>query len=67
MAKTCYKKPPRNGLRIDPERSCIYLACCDCGLVHKVFIVRHRKGRDVTLRMYRDNRRTGQRRRWHFS
>lgn len=38
-----------------------YIACCDCGLVHKIKL-RKIKGRYQML-VWRDNRRTGQRRR----
>lgn len=40
----------------------MYLACCDCGLVHKIKVVATK--RRVRLRFWRDNRRTGQLRRY---
>lgn len=38
------------------------MACCDCGLVHQIQF-RLRKGK-VEFRAFRDNRATGQRRRY---
>lgn len=40
----------------------MYLACCDCGLVHKIKVVAN--NRRVRLRFWRDERRTGQVRRY---
>jgi hypothetical protein len=39
-----------------------HISCCDCGLVHEIK-VRVRKGK-VEVQLNRDNRRTGQIRRW---
>jgi len=41
----------------------LYLACCDCGLVHE-FRFRNVMGH-IQFRCRRDNRATGQLRRWH--
>jgi hypothetical protein len=43
------------------DRHYLYLACCDCGLVHKITVVATK--RRARLRFWRDNRRTGQLRR----
>ena len=40
----------------------MYLACCDCGLVHKITVAATK--RMARLRFYRDERRTGQIRRY---
>lgn len=40
----------------------LYLCCCDCGLIHTV-IPKIKKGR-VWVQFIRNNRATGQRRRW---
>lgn len=38
-----------------------FLECCDCGLVHKVFI--RVVDKEAQMEFYRDNRRTSQRKR----
>jgi hypothetical protein len=44
------------------RRQDLLMACCDCGLVHRLrFTV---AGGRLTIRAWRDNRRTGQVRRW---
>jgi hypothetical protein len=40
------------------------LACCDCSLVHEVVVLRHKDNRNVTTFWKRDERSTGQLRRW---
>lgn len=42
------------------------LACCDCGLVHQIVILvpSLKKGTLIGMAAKRDNRATGQRRRW---
>lgn len=51
----------KDGEWIQPKRKGYKLACCDCGLVHKVdFRLFKRK---IQLRVVRDNRSTGQVRR----
>ncbi|KKK89007.1 hypothetical protein LCGC14_2737420 [marine sediment metagenome] len=47
---------------LNPQKEAMGLACCDCGLVHRVEIrVAHRQ--KVTLRFYRLARETAQHRR----
>jgi hypothetical protein len=46
-----------------PLESPLYLACCDCGLVHK-FIFKKGKGGYIRWATFRDNRTTGQLRRY---
>jgi hypothetical protein len=48
---------------IPEEGDVVYLACCDCGLVHIIAWFEHIETGEVTLRCYRDNRRTAQLRR----
>lgn len=47
---------------IEPILKGYKLCCCDCGLVHKLDF-RIRDG-IIEYRAFRDNRSTGQRRRW---
>lgn len=54
-------KDLKEGEWVQPKRKGYKMACCDCGLVHKLdFRVVKRR---VQLRAYRDNRSTGQHRR----
>ena len=52
---------------IKPKRKGYKMACCDCGLVHRVdFIIvhsRNKKLKQIQFRAYRDERATGQLRR----
>lgn len=41
-----------------------YLACCDCDLVHKITATYDPDNQMIVLTLCRDNRRTGQVRRW---
>ena len=51
-----------SGEWIEPVRSGYKLVCCDCGLVHRIdFRVWKRR---IQFRLFRDNRSTGQKRRW---
>lgn len=55
-------------LRFSKAGSIMNLACCDCGLVHNIKVRRVYKGKDkgmVDIIMTRDNRRSGQIRRWN--
>ena len=45
----------------DPKRKYFKLMCCDCSLVHKVEF--KKKGNEIWLRMWRDNRATARARR----
>lgn len=38
-------------------------ACCDCGLVHKIAVALENNG-NIGFCVERDNRKTGQKRRW---
>ena len=53
---------PKEGEWVQPIRKGYKMACCDCGLVHNLDF-RIRKGR-VQFRAFRNNRSTGQLRRW---
>ena len=53
---------PKEGEWVQPVRRGYKMACCDCGLVHKVDF-RIYQGR-VQFRAFRDNRSTGQMRRY---
>ena len=45
-----------------PNKSTFKLICCDCGLTHDVRLLTD--GRNIRLRFWRNNRSTGQHRRW---
>lgn len=47
---------------IEPGTEMIQLACCDCGLVHNVFI--RLSGAKIILQLQRNDRSTGQLRRY---
>lgn len=49
--------------KLNPQKSIDKIACCDCGLIHTVeYTVGHRQ--KLTIKIWRDQRATGQRRRW---
>ena len=48
---------------VKPEMTGYKMACCDCGLVHRLNFHVDEEGR-VWLQAFRDNRATGQTRRW---
>jgi hypothetical protein len=50
-----------DGFKVGTDNGIMYIACCDCGLVHRMEI--HRSSRWVYMRMYRDKRRTSANRR----
>lgn len=52
---------PKAGEWVQPKEKGYKMACCDCGLVHRMDFRVH-EGR-VQFRVYRDNRATGQMRR----
>lgn len=52
----------RDGQWVQPRRRDYRVACCDCGLVHRMDF-RIYRGR-VQFRAFRAKRSTGQRRRW---
>lgn len=59
-------KREKDGAWVQPIRNGYKLACCDCGLVHKLdfkIVKRDEKHRYILFRAYRDNRSTGQMRR----
>lgn len=64
-----YKKISNGEILRFPEEGSIFnLACCDCGLVHKMVVKNVTEGKDkgmIDMIMIRDNRRTGQIRRWN--
>ncbi len=51
-------------VKIKEGEHCLKLACCDCGLIHRFFIDIV-AGDEIMIRVERDNRATGQLRRWH--
>lgn len=58
---TAYPKPEA-GEWVQPVRRGYKMACCDCGLVHKLDFRIHKSR--VQFRVFRDNRATGAIRRW---
>jgi len=56
---------PEEGEWINPQKRGYKIACCDCGLVHKVNFkhVKWGRGRKIMIQVFRDNRATGQMRR----
>ena len=57
---------PKEGEWIKPKRKGYKMACCDCGLVHRLDfkITKYGKGHKIWFRAFRDNRSTGQIRRY---
>ena len=53
-----------DAFEIDKEGGHLYFACCDCGLVHDFAFAIEENG-NIGIALARDNRRTGQRRRYH--
>lgn len=53
---------PEAGEWVQPITEGYKLACCDCGLVHKLDFRVHK--RRIQFRAYRDNRATAMIRRW---
>ena len=56
-----YPQITDKGVSIRSKRL-VMLACCDCGLIHRVIMVSH-DGKSIGLAMKRDNRATAARRR----
>lgn len=53
---------PGEAIVINPQKTIMHIACCDCGLVHRVeYFVSHRQR--LKIRTWRLNRNTGQLRR----
>lgn len=58
---------PKAGEWVYPKRRGYKLACCDCGLVHRLnfrLVKRSSGGRFIQFQVFRDNRATGQIRRY---
>jgi hypothetical protein len=59
---------PTSGEWTQPVRRSYRFACCDCGLVHamnfRLVANDHGAGRKIQFQAERDNRATGQTRRW---
>jgi hypothetical protein len=57
---------PKPGEWLRPVRRGYKLACCDCGLVHRVDFkhVPWGRGRKIRIRVFRDERATAAVRRW---
>jgi hypothetical protein len=53
---------PEDGEWIFPKRRGYLLACCDCGLVHRMDF--RLMGKHIEFRVFLEPRRTGQMRRW---
>ena len=53
---------PAEGAWVEPIRRGYKLACCDCGLVHRIDF--RQRGSHLEFRVYRDNRATAMMRRW---
>jgi len=47
---------------VQPTRKGYKFSCCDCGLVHRLDF--RTKKKHIQFRVFRDNRSTGQIRRW---
>jgi len=61
-----YKEVDDEGVELPGGKHFFELACCDCGLVHRMDF-EHKpfgRGRKIFFRSYRDERATGQARRW---
>ena len=56
---------PGAGEWVGPKRKYYYMACCDCCLVHKIefALMKWPNGKRIIMRVWRDNKRTGQLRR----
>jgi hypothetical protein len=52
----------KNGEWVQPVKRGYKMACCDCGLVHRIDFRIH--ANRVQFRAFRDERATGQKRRW---
>ena len=54
---------------VTPRRKSYKMMCCDCGLVHRLDfrLIREGQHRVIQFRAHRDNRATGQARRWRKS
>jgi len=59
-----YSKP-KSGEWVKPKRKYYKMACCDCGLVHKMefALFPTTNGKGIYFRAWRDERATGQMRR----
>lgn len=57
----------KDGELIKPVRKGYMMACCDCGLVHRMnfYILPYKSGKGVFLRAWRDEKRTKARRKRH--
>lgn len=57
---------PKAGEWVRPVRRGYKMACCDCGLVHRLDfkVVPYGRGHKVMFRVFRDNRSTAMVRRW---
>lgn len=65
MPKYEFEEGPDGWIR--PIRKGYKMMCCDCGLVHKIdfrLIKDGKRGHKIEFRIDRDNRATGQARRW---
>lgn len=61
MAKKYSRLESDEPVNFDWKDSHMFMACCDCGLVHKIKV--EVDGNNVTLMFNREDRRTGQIRR----
>jgi len=60
-----YKQRESGDIMVIPRNNRLQnIACCDCGLVH-VFKYSVKKNGDIHIQVWRNNRATGQYRRYH--
>lgn len=57
-------KQAKDGELIKPVRKGYMMACCDCGLVHRLdfFLLPYKSGKGIFFRAYREVKRTAARR-----
>jgi CDGSH-type Zn-finger protein len=63
--RTVYRQRKDGDVVVVPPSNEMKIACCDCGLVHRLefAVVTHKRVRRVAFRATRDSRATAQRRR----
>ena len=62
MGKKYIKLKSGDSFELEKSGSVINMCCCDCGLVHNIIVTTQKKNK-IKLMLFRDNRRTGQKRR----
>lgn len=58
---------PKPGEWVSPKRRFYHMACCDCGLVHRMefTLIDWARGKKILFRAWRDNKKTAARRKRH--